>query len=70
MKYTSLTTWFDLEGGHEYREGEQYPFDGAEVSAERIEALSTSQNNTGFPLIVAVDEKEPTKKTESRKNGK
>ena len=60
----SLTIWVDLIDGHEYHEGEQYPHDGREVPADRIDSLMTAMNSTGKPLIEGMPDKiEPKKKT-------
>ena len=58
MMYISTTEWRDLESGHLYQAGDPFPYDGQEVPAERITALSTAQNKAGFALIKAVDEPE------------
>ena len=56
MKYISVTTWRDLGDGHLYHTGDPFPCDGREISAERIEALTSTQNKAGFALIRAVEE--------------
>lgn len=45
----------DLEDGHNYQVGDEYPYDGRVVSEERIAALTSSQNKAGFALIKAED---------------
>ena len=56
MKYQSIYEWRDLEDGHLYGVGEVYPFDGREVSAERIAVLSGAHNKAGCVLIEAIPE--------------
>lgn len=53
MKYISLSTWRDLKDGHLYHEGDEFPFDGREVSPERIAELETGVNRAGLKLIRA-----------------
>jgi hypothetical protein len=53
MKYISAYTWRDNTDGHLYREGEPFPFDGREISAERLEALESGRNRAGLRLIRA-----------------
>ena len=55
MKYISATQWRDLTDRHLYAEGDEFPFDGREVPAERLDELAGSGNRAGFPLIRAVD---------------
>lgn len=57
MKYVSIARWRDLEDRHLYEPGEKYPYDGREVSDERITALAGTQNKAGFALIKAVGKK-------------
>lgn len=65
--YKSLTEWRDLEDGHLYRTGDNYPHDGREVSEERIAGLSSKQNGAGFALIKAAEAPAETKPTEEPK---
>ena len=77
MKYISATVWRDLTDRHLYAEGDEFPFDGREVPAERLDELAGSGNRAGFPLIRAVDvqdepeevrkEAEPEEAAEARK---
>ena len=55
MKYFSTVEWRDNSDGHLYREGEQFPFDGREISAERLNELESGRNRAGLRLIRAVD---------------
>ena len=71
--YISTKSWRDLEDNHVYHDGEKYPHDGREISAERIAALTSAQNKAGYALIKAVGEevkKEPTTKPETAKTAK
>lgn len=60
--YKSLSTWVDMEDGHEYHEGEPFPHDGREVPADRIDSLMTAMNGTGMPLIEGTPDKVELKK--------
>lgn len=55
MKYFSTVEWRDNSDGHLYREGELFPFDGREISAERLNELESGHNRAGLRLIVAVE---------------
>ena len=69
--YKCIERWRDLEDGHLYDMGDEYPYDGREVSAERIADLSSKQNKAGFALIKAVEipvEEKPIVKEETPKN--
>lgn len=68
--YECISRFRDLEDGHLYEKGEPFPHDGRVIPAERIAALSTTQNKAGFTLIKAVAvkvEEEPVKKVEQAK---
>ena len=70
MKYISATQWRDLTDRHLYAEGDEFPFDGRDVPAERLDELAGSGNRAGFPLIRAVDvqdEPEEVRKEEAPK---
>ena len=49
--YESIARWRDLEDGYLYNDGDKFPHDGREVSAERIAELCGTQNKAGFALI-------------------
>lgn len=51
MKAVSIVCWRDLEDGHLYYSGDEFPHDGREIPEERIAALSGTQNKAGFALI-------------------
>jgi hypothetical protein len=57
MGYVSIAAWRDLEDGHLYKCGEEFPHDGRVIPDNRIEALSSTQNKAGFALIMAVPDK-------------
>ena len=77
MKYISTVTWRDNTDGHLYREGEHFPFDGREITGDRLESLESGRNRAGLRLIRAVEEsceekpiekaEQPKKATRSRK---
>jgi len=76
-RYVSAQVWQDLTDGHLYREGDVFPFDGREISAERLAALESGRNRAGLRLIRADGAKDeqaeapkkeaPKKASESRK---
>ena len=61
-KAYSLTSWVDVTDNHEYREGDEFPFDGRKIPDERMDELASSENMTGSPVIVVVEVEEPKKK--------
>lgn len=77
MKYISAGAWRDLTDGHLYHEGEPFPFDGREISPERLEELGNARNRAGLVLIRAIEvqdepeearkEEKPEKASEGRK---
>ena len=77
MGYISLGAWRDLTDGHLYHEGEPFPFDGREISPERLDELENGHNRAGLVLIRAIDvqdepeeapkEKAPEKAVNGRK---
>lgn len=62
-KHFSLGTWVDLTDSHEYRPGDPFPHDGREIDESRLNELSSAENQTGTPLVEAVEIDEPRKKT-------
>jgi len=76
-KYFSTVTWRDNTDGHLYREGEPFPFDGREITGDRLESLESGRNRAGLRLIRAVEvqdepveamkEEAPEKAAEGRK---
>ena len=55
--YKVIKLFADLkDGGHIYNPGDVYPRRDVEVSAERIEELSGSENKRGEPLIELIPE--------------
>lgn len=75
--YICLTEWRDNTDGHLYREGESFPFDGREISMERLDELESGHNRAGLRLIQAAEaqdepvealkEEAPKKASEGRK---
>ena len=61
-KCISLGTWVDLQDGHEYREGDEFPFDGREIEEKRLNELSTEDNLIQEPVIRIVEVEEKPKK--------
>jgi len=56
-KFKAISRFTDLQDNNKvYNEGETYPRDGYEPTAERIAELSGFNNNAGRPLIEAVVE--------------
>jgi hypothetical protein len=63
--YKVLEFFNDLQdGGHAYHPGDAFPRDGVEVSAVRLESLSSTNNARGIKLIEKVETKKRSKKTE------
>lgn len=57
MAYIVVKHFTDLQDhGYKYAEGDTYPREGYEPSAERIEMLSTAMNRQRTVLIEAVSE--------------
>ena len=54
-KFISCRCWRDLTDHHLYREGDPFPFDGRDVSADRLKALENGRNLAGLPVIRAVE---------------
>jgi hypothetical protein len=77
--YISTATWRDLEDGHPYRTGDPFPYDGRDVSEDRISELTSPQNKAGFAVIKAIadpveekpiEEDKPARKvSKNRKKG-
>ena len=56
--YRAVVYFTDLQdNGHAYDVGDIFPREGVEVSAERLEELSSSKNKRGKALIELVKEK-------------
>ena len=76
-KFVSTAEWRDNTDGHLYIEGEPFPFDGREVSGERLNELESGHNRAGLVLIRAIEvqdepvevrkEEAPKKAAEGRK---
>ena len=69
-KYVSTQVWQDLTDMHLYREGEPFPFDGREITKERLDSLESGRNRAGLRLIRAEevqDEPEEIRKEEAPK---
>ena len=65
--YKVIETFADLEDHkHVYHPGDKFPREGVEVSDDRLEFLSGSQNLVKKPVIVKVEEK-PAPKPRRRK---
>lgn len=67
--YESTCAWRDLTDGHVYAPGERFPFDGREISPERIETLINGGNLAGKPVIAEVRDL-PSKAPEPRRAAK
>ena len=76
-KFVSTAEWRDNTDGHLYIEGEPFPFDGREISGERLNELESGHNRAGLVLIRAIEvqdgpvevrkEEAPKKAAEGRK---
>jgi hypothetical protein len=62
--YKVIKFFTDLQDNfHPYNVGEMFPREGLEVSAERLAELAGSDNKQGVPLIEAVEQKKPARKS-------
>jgi len=67
MSHKVVYKFKDLQTGHIYNVGDNFPHDGSEVQKARIKELSTDKNKLKKVLIVKVDDNDLTK-TETVKN--
>ena len=70
MRFISTEDWRDNTDGHLYRKGEPFPFDGREISPERLAELENGTNRAGLRLIQgceAGDERTEVPKAEAPK---
>ena len=57
MAYKAIKNFRDLQdNNYRYVTGDTFPRDGIEVSAERLESLSTANNRRNEPMIVKVED--------------
>lgn len=57
MAYKVIVSFTDLQdNNYRYVAGDIFPRDGIEVSAERLEALSTTNNRRHEPMIIKVED--------------
>jgi len=54
-KFVSTAEWRDNTDGHLYAEGDSFPFDGREISRERLNELESGHNRAGLVLIRAIE---------------
>ena len=62
-KVISRIVWVDLTDSHEDRPGDPFPHDGREIPEDRLNELSSAENQTGKPVVSVVEIDEPRKKT-------
>lgn len=69
--YKAVRYFTDLQdNNYPYKAGDTFPRKGLDVTAERLEELSTSKNRRGIPVIEEVkEETRATKPRSSRKKG-
>lgn len=67
MSHKVVYKFKDLQTGHIYNVGDNFPHDGSVVQKARIKELSTDKNKLKKVLIVKVDDNDFTK-TETVKN--
>ena len=61
--YKVIKYFTDLQdNNHAYNVGDTFPHSGMEVSKERLEELSGTQNKRGIPLIEEIKEEKKTSK--------
>lgn len=63
--YKALVYFTDLQDNdHKYHPGDAFPRAGLEVSAKRLEELSSKNNKRGIPVIEKIGNDEPIVKEE------
>lgn len=63
MMYKTIVYFEDLnDNSYPYNVGDSFPREGFEVSEERLNELSSSNNRRGMPLIEKVAAKKQTRK--------
>lgn len=68
MIYKTIVYFEDLnDNSFPYNVGDKFPREGFEVSDERLNELSGSNNKRGTPLIEKVEEKVTVKKQSRKK---
>lgn len=59
--YIVIQKFTDLETGHKYEMGEEYPAKGLDTTPERVDALASGNNKAGIKLIKEVKASKPKK---------
>ena len=57
--YLVLKKFTDLESGHKYEVGDEYPAKGLDTTEERAAALASGNNKAGIKLIKEVKASKP-----------
>lgn len=73
MVYISTCIWRDLTDRHLYGKGDPFPYDGRQISEDRLQSLSGTQNKAGFAVIEAVEtqtEETPAEEPKPAKRGR
>lgn len=69
--YKAVRYFTDLQdNNYPYKAGDTFPRKGLDVTAERLEELSTSKNRRGIPVIEEVKEETKPKATKPRNSRK
>jgi hypothetical protein len=67
MKYEVIRDFVDVQNdNHLYRVGDPFPYNGADVSEERIDELASDKNRCGIALIKAIEVDEPVVEVEKK----
>ena len=62
--YKVIHKFLDLQDeNHLYKVGDTYPRSGKKATAKRVKELSGTENKIGKPLIEALEEEKPKKRT-------
>lgn len=71
MKYEVIKDFVDIQSdNHLYRVGDSFPYNGADVSEERIDELASDKNRCGVALIRSLEVKEKNIVEKPKKSNK
>lgn len=69
--YRAITYFTDIQdSAHAYHPGDEFPRKGLQVSAERLDELSTNKNRRGKAVIELVEEPKPKAEVETEEKPK
>lgn len=68
--YKVIKLFTDLQDdNHLYHVGDKFPHSGMEVTAERLEELSSGNNKRGIPVIEKIEDEDKPKPKRAKKRG-